>query len=105
MRIETKRLELRSATPDDATHLQALFSNPDVLRYLPPMAPMNLEAAQERVQRRLKLEAEKGFAPLIISLKESGQKIGSCGLVPVGAQQASEVEIVYELLPEEWGKG
>src|ERR1700733_15867216 len=69
MKLETERLQLRSATQADAPHLQALYSSPEVLRYLPPFPPMSLEQATQAIGRRLKMEAELGYAPFIIVTK------------------------------------
>jgi ribosomal-protein-alanine N-acetyltransferase len=103
MKLETERLELCSATQADAPNIQALYSNPDVLRYLPPRPPMTLEQAVQVVERRMKMEAERGFAPFIIVTKDSGEFIGSGGVQPV--KDTPDVEIAYHFLPSAWGKG
>src|SRR5580692_9321700 len=102
MKLETERLELRSATPADAPHLQALYSSPEVLRYLPPRPPMSLEQATQAIWRRMKMEAEFGYAPLIIVMKDGDEFIGSGGVVPV--KDTPDVEIAYHFLPSAWGK-
>jgi [ribosomal protein S5]-alanine N-acetyltransferase len=66
---------------------------------------MTLEEAQERVGRRMRMEAEKGYAPLIIHTKETGRFIGSGGLQTVGPEATADVEVAYHYLPSEWGKG
>ncbi len=93
MKLETERLRLRSATPADAPHLQSVFSFPEVLRFVPPRPSMTLEEARERVERRFRMEAELGNAPLIIELRETGQFIGSGGLQPVGLEDGTAIEI------------
>lgn len=103
MRLETERLELRSAIPADASRLHTLFSDPDVRRYLPPFPPVSLEQAAQAIERRAKMEAELGYAPLIIVTKGDDEFIGSGGLVPV--IDAPDVEVVYHFLPSAWGKG
>jgi RimJ/RimL family protein N-acetyltransferase len=103
MKLETERLELRSATPADAPSLLSLFSNPKVLRYLPPIPPITLEQATQSIARRMRMEAELGYAPFIILTKDNHQFIGSGGVVPV--KDASDVEIAYHFLPSAWGKG
>jgi RimJ/RimL family protein N-acetyltransferase len=103
MKLETERLELRSATPADAPHLQALYSSPEVRRYLPPFPPISLEQASQAIGRRMKMEAELGYAPFIIVMKDGGEFIGSGGVVPV--KDAPDVEIAYHFLPSAWGKG
>ncbi len=103
MKLETERLELRSATPEDAPNLVSLFSSPEVLRYLPPIPPFTLEQASQAIARRMKMEAELGYAPLIILTKDNRRFIGSGGVVPV--KDAPDVEIAYHFLPSAWGKG
>jgi RimJ/RimL family protein N-acetyltransferase len=103
MKLETERLELRSATLADAPHLQALFSNPEVLRYLPPRPAITLEQAEQAIERRMKMEAELGYAPFIIVKKDGDEFIGSGGVVPV--KDAPDVEIAYHFLPSAWGRG
>jgi len=104
MRLETERLELRSVTPADAALLQELYSNPEVRRYLPPRPhPMTLDEARELVERRMEREAERGFAALLISLKNTGEFVGSGGVQVV--KDTSDVEIAYHFLPSAWGKG
>jgi RimJ/RimL family protein N-acetyltransferase len=93
MKLETERLELRSATLADAPNLLALFSSPEVLRYLPPRPPVTLEQAEQSVLRRMKMEAELGYAPFIIVTRDGDEFIGSGGLVQV--QDSTDVEVVY----------
>jgi RimJ/RimL family protein N-acetyltransferase len=103
MRLETQRLELRSATPNDADLLLKLFSIPEVMRFLPPGPPYTLERATAGVERRMKLEAERGFSPMLVFRKDTHEFIGNAGLQPV--PDTSEVEIAYHYLPSVWGKG
>jgi RimJ/RimL family protein N-acetyltransferase len=103
MKLETERLELRSATPTDAPNLLSLFSSPEVLRYLPPIPRITLEQATQAIARRMKMEAELGYAPFIILTKDNDQFIGSGGVVPV--KDTSDVEIAYHFMPSAWGKG
>jgi [ribosomal protein S5]-alanine N-acetyltransferase len=103
MRLETGRLELRSATPKDAELLLKLFSNPEVVRFLPPGPPMTLERAKAGVERRMNLETERGFSPMLVFRKDTQEFIGNAGLQPV--PNTSEVEIAYHYLPSAWGNG
>jgi RimJ/RimL family protein N-acetyltransferase len=103
MKLETSRLVLRSATRSDAANIQHLFSNPEVSRYLPPRAPLTLEEAGQFVDRRVRMEAERGYAPLIIESRDGSVFLGSGGLLP--AADTQEAEIAYHFLPSAWGKG
>jgi [ribosomal protein S5]-alanine N-acetyltransferase len=103
LKIETKRLVLRSATRADAINLKTLFSSPDVVRYIPPGPPLTLELAEQMVERRAKLEEQRGFAPLVIHSRDSGDFLGSGGLL-AGAE-TTDAEIAYHFMPAAWGKG
>jgi RimJ/RimL family protein N-acetyltransferase len=50
--LTTERLILRRFTEDDAAHLFALDSDPDVMRYVSPFAPPSVEACRERIRSR-----------------------------------------------------
>lgn len=103
MRIQTQRLELRSATPEDAPLLLELFKKPEVQRYLPAGPEWTIDRARQAVEKRSKLEAERGFTQLIVRKKDTGEFIGSAGLHPILG--TSEVELLYYLLPTAWGNG
>jgi [ribosomal protein S5]-alanine N-acetyltransferase len=103
VKLETERLELRSASRADAGLLLKLFSIPEVWRYLPPGPPFTLERAEAGIERRLKLEAERGFSPMLVFKKDNGEFIGNAGLQ--GVPDTPEVEIAYHYLPSVWGKG
>ena len=49
------------------------------------------------------MEADLGYAPLMILTKHDGRLIGSGGVVPV--KDTPDVEIAYHFLPSAWGKG
>ena len=103
MKLETDRLELRPATHEDAALLLKLFSIPEVWRFLPPGPPFTLERAHVGIERRMKLEAERGFSPMLAFRKDTGEFIGNAGLQVV--PDTSEVEIAYHYLPSVWGRG
>lgn len=103
VRLETERLELRPATPADADFLLQLFSIPEVWRYLPPGPPFTSERAKAGIERRMKLEMERGFSPMLVLRKDTGEFIGNAGLQ--GVPDTSEVEIAYHYLPSSWGHG
>ena len=103
VRLETPRLVLRPATHEDAELLLKLFSIPEVWRYLPPGPPYTLERAHAGIERRMKLEGTRGFSPMLVFRKDTGEFIGNAGLQPV--PETSEVEIAYHYLPSVWGKG
>jgi len=64
---------------------------------------MSLEQATQAIERRIKMEAELGYAPLIVVTKVGYEFIGSGGVMPV--KDTPDVEIAYHFLPSAWGKG
>jgi [ribosomal protein S5]-alanine N-acetyltransferase len=103
VKLDTARLELRSATRGDAEFLWRLFSIPEVWRYLPPGPPFTRDRAEAGVERRMALEVERGFALMLVFRKDTGEFIGDAGLHEV--PDSSEVELAYHYLPSVWGRG
>jgi len=102
--LETERLIIRSVVREDAVHLQRLFSDPAVLRYLPPSPPATLETAKRSVERRMTVERERGYGAWMVELKSSSEFIGDVGLLLVEGT-GPEIELAYHYLPSAWGKG
>ncbi len=103
MRVETDRLLLRPVEASDAAALLAMWSDPDVTRYMGgPRDP-------ERVRQAIEEEARTG-APYPMGLwpvveKASGRVIGDCGLLEKEVGGRVEVELVYVFAADSWGKG
>lgn len=103
MRVETDRLLLRPVAASDAAVLIAMWSDPDVTRYMGgPRDP-------ERVRQAIEEEARTG-APYPMGLwpvveKASGRVIGDCGLLEKEIDGRAEVELVYVFASDSWGKG
>ncbi len=111
--LETERLHLRPITPEDLDDLAALWSLPEVMRYLPGGVPRSLERARVELDYMVHHWQEHGFGAYALILKETGKLIGCCILQylhvePDGVSEErliKEVEIGYEIAPEYWGRG
>jgi RimJ/RimL family protein N-acetyltransferase len=103
VKIETERLELRTATMDDAARLLQLFTIPEVLRYTPPGPPWTIEKAQRSVERRIQSDREFGYSVMIVRDKATGEFLGNAGLQRI--PDTPEIEMGYHYLPSAWGKG
>ena len=105
MELETERLLLREFLAADWPAVLAYQNDPLYLRYYAwtertaadvcDFVQMFLDNQQERP--RLKFQ-------LAVTLKETGNLIGSCG-VRVNDPVLREANIGYELAPDQWGKG
>lgn len=105
MRLETSRLTLRPFCDEDAPALYRYASNPNVgLRAGWP--PHESEAQSLQIIREL-LSAPHTFA---IVLRETGEAIGSCGIM-LGKDAHSpeiaedECEVGFWIAEEYWGRG
>lgn len=103
--LETKRLILRRQIIEDLDALWALYSDPQITRYIPD-APRSYE------ETRLELEWHMNGHPKNPQLglwatihKETGRFIGRCGLLPWTIDGLEEVEVAYAIAREFWGQG
>ncbi|MBD5137526.1 MAG: GNAT family N-acetyltransferase [Lachnospiraceae bacterium] len=103
--IETERLILRPWQEDDAEALFKYASDPDVG---PPAGwPPHPSVEFSREIIRTVFSAPEIYA---VVLKETGEPIGSCGIMfpnvlPEGEEKYSEAELGYWIGKPYWGKG
>jgi ribosomal-protein-alanine N-acetyltransferase len=120
-RIETARLMMRPFRSDDVDEMHSLWTDPDVRRYLWDDVKITREQAQEVVTQSIELFGSRGIGFWVVCLLEPGNRIearsanegrvtaptepviGFCGLRPFG--DPPEIEILYGLRPEYWGRG
>lgn len=99
--IETERLGLRRFCRDDLDALYSLYSNEEVVRYLPPSV-LAREEVEEILERWLVNDQNRLI--LAVELKETSKVMGWCGLGPLPFAP-EETEVYYALHPDWWGKG
>ena len=99
--LETERLRLRVFEPSDLDPLYALYRDPEIRRYYP-------DGTRTLDQTREELEWFSRGHPLSLwatELKESGEFIGRCGLLPWTIEDREEVEVAY-MIGKPWqGRG
>lgn len=109
--LTTDRLTLRRFTPDDADHLIALDSDPEVMRYLSGGVPTPPEVIREQTLPRLLAFYERGDSfGYWAALDPDGRFIGWFLLrPPTGPGPHGEaregIELGYRLLRSAWGRG
>ena len=103
--LETKRLLFRRQVMGDLEALWALYSDPEITRFIP-------DAPKTYAEARLELEWFMNGHPKHPELglwatihKETGKFIGRCGLLPLTIEGQPEVEVAYTLAREYWGQG
>lgn len=103
--LETERLILRRLLPQDLDALHALYSDPQVTRFIPD-APRSLQETREELEWFLNghpLHPELGLWAAIY--KPTRQFIGRCGLLPWTIDGRQEVEVAFAFVRAYWGQG
>lgn len=103
--ITTERLILRPHEARDGGAMWAQLRDPEVMRYLLPVADDAAFAAM--VARLDGFERDHGFTFWAIERRADGAVIGTCGLKPGSPDTpiAGMVEIGWRLLRDAWGQG
>jgi ribosomal-protein-alanine N-acetyltransferase len=107
-RFETQRLVVRTFEPRDSDAWIAMFSDPEVTRFIPAGPPRNSETFQTQMAARHAMEAELGYAIWAVEEKATGTFIGQCGLRPAAIMDpsaGSEIDLAYHLTRASWNKG
>jgi RimJ/RimL family protein N-acetyltransferase len=105
MILETERLAMRHFVPEDIDALAALYRDPEVRRYFPEGT---LSDAETRAELEWYLHGHPDRPELGLwatMLKDSGQFIGRCGLLPWTIDDQEEIEIAYMISKSYWGQG
>lgn len=80
--LQTERLAMRHAVPEDGEFLLALLTDPDFIRYIGDRGVRTLEDTPAYVANGPQASyREHGYGLYIVELRESGTPIGLCGLV------------------------
>jgi [ribosomal protein S5]-alanine N-acetyltransferase len=103
MRLETKRLLLRELNPEDVELEVSLWADPQVTCCLG--GPRNEEKVRKILQQELVEPPQGPLGQWPVVQKASGEFVGDCGLMTKEIEGRQEVELVYILAENAWGKG
>jgi [ribosomal protein S5]-alanine N-acetyltransferase len=102
MNLITPRLHLRPIVPEDLPVLVALWTDPDVTRFLGgPREPFALRAGLAEDL----LPDAPAFNLWPVLERSSGQVVGHCGILDKMVDGRTEFELVYVFAHAAWGKG
>lgn len=101
--LETERLILRPISNDDLAATHRVFDDPAVRRYLWDDRPVSLEDTASVVQASARDFSERGVGLFGVRLRGAEELVGLCGLR--WEDGIGDMEIIYCLLPELWGRG
>ena len=103
--IETKRLILRLINQDDFDIFSDIVKDDDVSNNLEFVLKNKPEKSIKSLFQTIitSFSSKDPIIALIVITKEDGNRIGSCGLIPL--ECGNEAECFYALLPEYRGSG
>ena len=102
--LETERLSLREFTADDAAFVFELVNEPSFIQNIGDRGVRTLADALRYIEAGpVSSYARNGFGLYLVTLKESDESIGMCGLIKRDA--LNDVDIGYVYLPKFWSKG
>jgi RimJ/RimL family protein N-acetyltransferase len=99
----TPRLALREMTPDDLDDMAGLLGDPEVMRYYPH--PKSRDEALAWIAWNQRLYREHGFGLWLLTLRNSGEFVGDCGLTPQPVDGVTELEVGYHVRATLQGRG
>lgn len=102
--IQTDRLAIRPFTLDDADEVHAIWSDPEVMRWIPSGPLPSVAATREKIRRFMDHQAAHGFSLWAVCEKASGAILGDCGLL-LTEWKGPEVELAYRFSRAVWGQG
>src|SRR5689334_21788901 len=104
MVLETQRLILRRFTLDDAAFLVELVNDPGWLANIGDRKVRSLEDARNYLRKGVQAMYDRvGFGMYVVTLKESGEPNGTCGLIQ--RDELPDVDIRFAFLPGHRGRG
>lgn len=101
--LETPRLLLREKSLEDAPFFVELNADPEVTRYTGDVAFKDLTEAEAIVRYVIAQYEANGYGRWLVSLKESGEPLGWCGLKY--HNDSADTDLGYRFLRKHWGKG
>lgn len=101
--MESARLALRPFTADDLDTLHALWTDPDVRRYLWDNRQLSREDTAAIIERSQALQREEGAGLWAVERRDHPGLIGFGGYWYFG--EPPQLQILFGLHPEHWGMG
>ena len=103
--LETERLILRQLSPDDLPDMHLIFNDPEVGRYLFDGELVPFQTTISVLEASDRDFSERGVGLFGVRLRGADEVdlVGLCGLR--WEEGIGEMEIMYCLLPELWGRG
>jgi ribosomal-protein-alanine N-acetyltransferase len=98
--IETDRFTIRSLSAHDAEAVHEIWSDPEVMRFIPSLPSVSLEESQERLARHM--ARSPGLWAVVE--RETGELVALCGLMAAEGT-GPEIEVAYHVKQRHWNRG
>jgi ribosomal-protein-alanine N-acetyltransferase len=102
--LTTSRLHLRPFTAADHEAIHAVYSDPDVMRYVGHGAHTTMAETLRALRVYADILATHGYSFLAVVERERGIVVGDAGLNPLGGR-GPDVELGYTVARAVWGRG
>jgi RimJ/RimL family protein N-acetyltransferase len=99
----TTRLAFREMTDDDLDDMAALLGDPAVMTYY--ARPYTRAEARDWIAWNRRLYRDHGHGMWIVTLRDTGEFVGDCGLTPQTIDGVTDVEVGYHVRAELQGRG
>ena len=103
-KLETERFILRKGVVNDSKDLFELYSNENVVKYLPLKLFDSVEDAIDEINWYEKIFKEQIGLRWVIEETMTQKVIGTCGYLNY-EKEHNRIEIGYDLKPDYWGQG
>ncbi len=100
--IGTERLTIRPLNASDIEAMNAVFSDPVVIRFIPGGA-CDMAGSRERVQTLIDHHCEHGVSKWAVTLTSTGEVLGDCGLQYLDG--GPDLELGFHLARTQSGRG
>jgi RimJ/RimL family protein N-acetyltransferase len=102
--VQTARLRLRVARPEDSAFYHALVNDPAFIEHIGDRGIRTLDDARNALLAGpLAMQETRGHSLYVVELKEDGSLIGMCGLIK--RDTLDEIDLGYAYLPGWRGQG
>jgi RimJ/RimL family protein N-acetyltransferase len=101
--VETARLCVRRLAAEDIAPLAQLWADPEVTRFMG--GPRELKIVTASLHGVLRAANPPQWDLWPVAEKTSGRVIGHCGLLPKHVDGRDEIELVYVVAQDVWGRG
>jgi len=101
VRLETRRLVIRSFATGDVPDYTALVADPEVMKYIGDGSAVDVAQASAYVENCIENERTLGFARCALALRSTHEFIGICGYAPID----DYVDFGYRIARRYWGNG